>query len=92
MKINEVEPSCGNVFADLQLPNADELKRKSDLVAEIYREIKRLGLNKKDAATRIGVTEHNFNKMMSAGFDEFSEEKLTDYLKRLMRSPITVRR
>ena len=42
----EVEASSGNVFADLDLPNAEELKIKSALVIEITRAGRRLGLSR----------------------------------------------
>jgi len=42
----EVEASSGNVFADLHLPNAEELKIKSALVIEITRAVRRLGLSR----------------------------------------------
>jgi hypothetical protein len=42
----EVEASSGNVFADLDLPNAEELKIKSALVIEIARAVRRLGLSR----------------------------------------------
>ena len=42
----EVEASSGNVFADLDLPNAEELKIKSALVIEIARAVRLLGLSR----------------------------------------------
>jgi predicted XRE-type DNA-binding protein len=43
--------SCGNVFADLQLPNADDLLVKAALAARILKEAERRGLTQVEAAT-----------------------------------------
>ena len=40
----EVEESSGNVFADLGLPNAEQLNVKAGLVIQIIRAIRQLGL------------------------------------------------
>ena len=40
----DVETSSGNVFADLGLADAEQLKIKSGLVIEITRAVRRLGL------------------------------------------------
>jgi predicted XRE-type DNA-binding protein len=37
----EYEESCGNVFADLDLPNPEEILAKSQLAWEIHRIIKK---------------------------------------------------
>jgi predicted XRE-type DNA-binding protein len=50
-----IEPSSGNAFADLGLPNADQLKTKSGLVMEIARAIRRLGLTQEEAGRRMGI-------------------------------------
>ncbi len=36
-----MEKSCGNVFADLNLPDADKLFARADLLAQIYNIIKK---------------------------------------------------
>ena len=38
----EVRRGSGNIFADLQLPDAEKLKLKSDLVIEIRKAMRRL--------------------------------------------------
>jgi len=40
----EVEESGGNIFADLELPDADELLLKAQLVSELRRLIEELSL------------------------------------------------
>ena len=45
----EFEISSGNVFADLGLPDAEELKIKSGLAIEITRAVRRLGMTQQEA-------------------------------------------
>jgi len=45
------EVGSGNVFADLGLPGAEELKAKSELVLEIIQVIEDRGLKQVEAAT-----------------------------------------
>ena len=49
----EIEISSGNVFADLGLPGAEQLKIKSGLVIEITRAVRRLGLTQEEAQRRL---------------------------------------
>lgn len=51
----EVEASSGNVFADLGLPEAEQLKIKSGLVIEITRAVRRLGLTQEESGHRMGI-------------------------------------
>ena len=79
----EVEPSSGNVFADLGLPDADKLKIKSGLVIEITKAMRRLGLTQQQAAARMGVTQPKVSDMLRGDFSNLSERKLMDCLNRL---------
>jgi predicted XRE-type DNA-binding protein len=79
----EVTESSGNVFADLGLPNADRLKVKSDLVIEIIRAIRRLGLTQEAAAQRMGLTQPKVSSIVRGDFANVSERKLMDCLTRL---------
>ena len=49
----EIEMSSGNVFADLDLPEADKLKIKSGLVIEITKAVRNLGLSQEEAGRRM---------------------------------------
>jgi predicted XRE-type DNA-binding protein len=79
----EVEPSSGNVFADLGLPDADKLKIKSGLVIEITTAMRRLGLTQQQAAARMGITQPKVSDMLRGDFSNLSERKLMDCLNRL---------
>ena len=79
----EVEFSSGNVFADLELPDANKLKIKSGLVCEITRAVRRLGLTQEEAARRMGISQPKVSGMLRGEFANLSERKLMNCLNRL---------
>ena len=54
----EFTESCGNVFADLGLENADEMLAKSTLAIMIRKIIKKRGLTQVQAAKIFGIHKH----------------------------------
>jgi predicted XRE-type DNA-binding protein len=54
---DDIETSSGNVFADLGLPEAEQLKTKSGLVIEITRAVRRLGLTQEEAGRRMRISQ-----------------------------------
>ena len=79
----EVQRSSGNVYADLDLPDAEKLKIKTGLVIEIRHAMRRLGLTQQAAAKRMGITQPKVSDMMRGDFTNLSERKLMDCLNRL---------
>ena len=79
----EVHRGSGNVFADLDLPDADKLKIKTGLVIEIRKAMRELGLTQLAAAKRMGITQPKVSDMMRGDFTNLSERKLMDCLTRL---------
>lgn len=79
----EIEASSGNVFADLGLPDAEQLKIKSGLVIEITRAVRRLGLTQEEAGHRMGIPQPKVSGLMRGDFSNLSEQKLMDCLNRL---------
>jgi predicted XRE-type DNA-binding protein len=79
----EVSRGSGNVFADLELPDADTLQIKTGLVIEIRRAIGQQGLTQQAAATRMGLTQPKVSSMMRGDFSNVSERKLMECLNRL---------
>jgi predicted XRE-type DNA-binding protein len=75
--------SSGNVFADLGLPDAEQLKIKTGLVIEIMSAIERLGLTQQEAARRIGMTQPKLSEILRGKFSNVSERKLMSCLNRL---------
>jgi predicted XRE-type DNA-binding protein len=79
----EVEISSGNVFADLELPDAPKLKIKSSLVIEITKAVRKMGLSQDDAAHRMGISQAKVSGLLRGDFANLSERKLMDCLNRL---------
>jgi len=71
------------VFADLGLPNAENLKIKSGLVIEITKAIRRLNLTQAQAAERMGISQPKVSALLGGEFSNLSERKLMDCLNRL---------
>ena len=79
----EIEASSGNVFADLEIPDADKMEIKSGLVIEITRAVHRLRLTQEEAGRRMGITQPKISSLMRGDFANLSERKLMDCLNRL---------
>ena len=77
------EVSSGNVFADIGLPDAEQLKIKSGLVIEIVAAMRRLGLTQQEAGRRIGISQAKVSGMVRGDFSNLSEQKLMECLNRL---------
>jgi predicted XRE-type DNA-binding protein len=72
-----------NVFADLGLPDADELQMKAELTRQLYKSIQRLGLSQIQAAKRLGLKQPDVSKLMQGRFTGFSTDRLIALLQAL---------
>jgi len=79
----EVEMSSGNVFADLDLRDAEKLKIKSGLVIQIIKAVRRLGLSQEEAGRRMGLPQPKVSGLFRGDFANVSERKLMNCLNRL---------
>ena len=77
----EVFVGCGNVFADLGLPNPEELQLKSTLSIEIQQAIKKKRLTKKQIATLLDLSKEDLAKVIGHGFSDYSVSELIGYLR-----------
>ncbi len=78
-----VHDSSGNVFADLNLPDADDLPIQAELSRLIYLQIKRLGLTQIQAAVRLGLKQPDVSKLMNGRHAGFSADRLFRFLNAL---------
>jgi predicted XRE-type DNA-binding protein len=72
----EAHEGSGNVFADLGLPDADELILKSRLVIELRRLIAGRGLTQSAAAERLGITQPDLSHLLRGRLRGVSVERL----------------
>ncbi|HEY0309183.1 MAG TPA: helix-turn-helix transcriptional regulator, partial [Acidobacteriaceae bacterium] len=70
--VTHITPSCGNVFADLGLPNAEELGTKLRLGVAIERIIEKRGLSQAEAAKVLGVNQPKVSALMGFKLEGFS--------------------
>lgn len=84
-KINELEYEIGsdNVFADLNLPNPEELLKKSELVFKINNLIKEKKLNQIEAANLLDVDQPKISDLKRGKLSRFSLERLIRFLDKL---------
>ena len=73
----------GNVFADLELPDAEELKAKALLVTQIIRIIEERGLEQVEAAEIMGIDQPKVSQLVRGKLDGFSMERLYRFLNAL---------
>ena len=88
----ESTPSSGNVFADLNLPHADDLLAKAELAAKIIAEIQRRRLTQSRAAAVLGIDQPKISALKQGKLSGFSVERLMRFLLLLGRDiEITVK-
>jgi predicted XRE-type DNA-binding protein len=75
-----VTASCGNVFADLGLPDAEDLMAKANLALYIRRTIEARGLTQAQAAHLLGIDQPKVSCILNGRLDGFSTERLMRFL------------
>src|SRR5436190_16829084 len=78
-----IEQGSENVFADLNLPNADELLAKAELVARIRKIIGQRKLSQTGAASLLGVDQPKVSALLRGKLGGFSAERLFRFLNAL---------
>ena len=69
-------PSSGNVFADLNLPQPDDLLAKAELAAKIIAEIEQRRLTQSQAAAILGIDQPKVSALKQGKLSGFSIERL----------------
>ena len=72
--------SSGNVFADLGLPNPEELLAKAELANKITVLIRKRGLTQAEAAKLLGVDQPKISSLIRGRLTGFSIERLIRFL------------
>ena len=81
----KVVRSSGNVFADLGLPDADQLLVKADLAIEVARILEERNLTQAEAAEIMGVDQPKVSALVRGRIAGFSLERLYRFLNALGR-------
>jgi predicted XRE-type DNA-binding protein len=79
-----MQPSSGNVFADLgsDAEEAQNLKVRADLMIEVTKLIESRGLTQAAAARLLGVTQPRISDLVRGKIDQFSVDSLIEMLGR----------
>jgi predicted XRE-type DNA-binding protein len=81
----EFEEGSGNVFADLELTDADELYTRAQIGFGVYKILKAKSLKQREIARVLGIPQPEVSHLMNGHFSRFTTDKLLDFLKRLDR-------
>ena len=79
----QFEKGSGNVFKDLDLPNAGELFLKAKLGFEVFQIIEKRKLTQTETAKILGVKQPEISRLKQGKFNHYSVERLMTFLNRL---------
>jgi predicted XRE-type DNA-binding protein len=79
-KRSKVEVSSGNVFADLNLPDAEERQTKVQLAVAINRELAAREWSQAEAAEVLGINQPKVSALQKYRLEGFSVERLMLFL------------
>jgi len=81
-----VEPSSGNVYADLGFADAEERLLKAELAVKIAELIDQKGLTQVGTARRVGLDQPKISHLLRGRLSGFSADRLFAILNRLGHS------
>lgn len=76
----DFEVTEGNIFADLELDQPEELLARSKLLYEAGELVQRSGLSQKEVAKKLGITQPKVSMLISGRLSQFSTDSLLHYL------------
>ena len=71
-----VERGSGNVFADLDLPDADAHLLKAEVVSRIDSIVRQRGITQAEAARILGLSQPDVSRLLRGDFRQYSLERL----------------
>ncbi len=90
MKETEIFEGSHNVFADIGLPNADELLARAQIGVEVVKILNDRQLKQREITELLGLKQSEVSHLMNGRFNRFSEGKLVAFLKKLDREVMLV--
>jgi len=82
----KIEMGSGNVFADLGLPDAEQLLLKAELTSRIAQLIEKRGWTQAQTAERTGLDQPKVSRLLRGQLSGFSADRLFAILNRLGHS------
>lgn len=82
----EIEKGSGTVYADLDMPGADDMRVKAQLAGKIGEIIKARRWTQQRAAEALGISQPKLSQLLRGQFRGISEAKMLELLARLGRN------
>ena len=79
----DYEASSGNVYADLDFADAEEMLAKARIVSQIGRVIQARKLTQAQAGELLGIDQPKVSALLRGHFKGYSQERLIGFLTRL---------
>lgn len=86
----EFERSNGNVFADLELDNAEELQARAQLGFHVVSLLQTKSIKQKEIAELLSIKQAEVSHLLNGHFSRFSVDKLFEFLKK-MNHKVTIK-
>lgn len=83
---NDVTESCGNIFADLELENAEELHAKGLLAISILKIINERKLTQTETAELLGTDQSQVSRLKHGQIEGFTFDRLLNWLTKFDRN------
>jgi len=80
MSTEHITPVGANIFTDLELPDAENLKLRLDLMIAIRQWLECSGLTQADAAARLGTSQPLLNDVIKGRYERFTIDRLVKML------------
>ncbi|MNI93412.1 XRE family transcriptional regulator [Pseudomonas sp. MAG733B] len=84
--MNEIDDSGNCVYEALGIPDASDMRTKSEHVMKIGLMLESGQLSKTEAAQKLGLSVEELNEILRGKFRELSVEKISNYLDLLKTS------
>ncbi len=80
MATRHITPADGNIFADLELPDAENLKLRLDLMVAVRQWVEQSGLTQTEASKKLKTSQPLLNDVLQGRYERFTIDRLVKML------------
>lgn len=80
MSIKHTTPASANIFEELGLPDAENLKLRAQLIMEVRQYVEESGLTQTDAAKALKTTQPRLNEVLKGKIEKCTIDRLIQML------------
>ncbi len=80
MATKHITPAGGNIFSDLALPDAENLKLRLDLIVAVRQWVEQSGLTQTAAAKKLKTSQPLLNDALHGRYERFTIDRLVKML------------